>query len=137
MATKFEKEPFQKHRDTVREIRLGNIVQLNDLNGMGWMAVPITTFYMKRILDNENWVNPEPLSDAWLRQLGFTFDRGWFESSWNLGHIKLIYKQRRDRPGSKPYYLLYSKGRNLMVKVVSVHRLQNLVWELHGHDLTF
>jgi len=112
-----------------RELRIGN--------WYNWYAEgKYYEFQVEAIDLIQNFVNFEPitLTEDWLRKLGFKYtpsgaggqDQWAGYGFWSLNHIHFLGNKKGD-------FLYYNRDEK--IKILFVHRLQNLCFEL-GEELT-
>lgn len=126
-----------------KELRVGNYVHVPTLDNELYEMSTISRYgrdcsvtdnklgYQSSILDIEN-INPIPLSEEWLINLGFEEDMSTFYYNAKIASIYL----HTPYSGSKNWNVK-ANGGDKLTSVQYVHQLQNLFYVLTGEDLAF
>lgn len=107
------------------ELRAGNIVSLNNGSIIEVSAEMLSPLYLKE--EYSSVLEPLPLTAEWLLKLGFSKDE---EDYFSL-HENRSFKLRQTSPG----FELYMNGTLFLSRPFSVHRFQNLVYELTDTEI--
>lgn len=114
------------------ELRIGNWVKSNDLwlTVSGISATSFTATHQGRIYFNMEDIQPIPLTEEWLRKLGFSC----VEKKCNQGAFKVYTKEPLTFNTLHGWWLRSAPFENVLLKYI--HQLQNLYFALTGEKIT-
>jgi hypothetical protein len=114
------------------ELRVGNLVtpDLDDTNIFNGIVVSVGWGEIKdsQILANKWKYKPIPLTDEWLKRLGFELGNYSYQDHYKIDGF--MFACRMSKTG------LVCSTTNESIKIYHVHQLQNLYYALTGEELT-